>query len=319
MHKISRTKSAAHRALLATARLRNWPIVNRVWHNFYNRTRHWNTPITSRIHGFHTVLGFNYAYPFFVRFYPTYNNPLVELVHQVSKHLNRKITLVDVGAAIGDTVMLVEANCPNTVEKFVSIDGDAEFFSYLEQNLAQFSNCQTILSLLSRERSTVRQLVRTHGGTASAQGEEQTNASPLDDILTANKIGPIDVLKIDVDGFDGEVLAGAHQLLRNQKPAVIFEWHPKLCRQTSNDPFRGFSVLSDAGYNNLIWFTKFGVFSHFSPTLDRAQHLRLHEYCSASQADTDLHYDIIALPDSLPIKETSLADCHFALGKSSRY
>ena len=47
----------------------------------------------------------------------------------------------------------------------------------------------------------------------------------LDDVLADEKLPPPDVLKIDVEGAEPEVLAGAESLLARLKPAVVCEVH----------------------------------------------------------------------------------------------
>ena len=78
-------------------------------------------------------------------------------------------------------------------------------------------------------------MLRTHKGTASAQGNSKTSAVTLDSLISLINPDAIDLIKIDVDGFDGKVLLGAKGILRRYSPAVIFEWHPALCKQTGNN------------------------------------------------------------------------------------
>jgi hypothetical protein len=96
-----------------------------------------------------------------------------------------------------------------------------------------------------------------HESTASAQGDSLVWALALDDISLV-KTESIDVFKIDVDGFDGRVLAGSRKLLLQHKPVVIFEFHPGLVKETGNEILLPFIVLAETGYHTLIWFDKYG-------------------------------------------------------------
>jgi FkbM family methyltransferase len=49
---------------------------------------------------------------------------------------------------------------------------------------------------------------------------------PLDELIT----GRVDLLKIDVDGFEGFVLEGARRLLARDRPVVFLEFHPLLVK-----------------------------------------------------------------------------------------
>jgi FkbM family methyltransferase len=232
--------------------------------------------------------------------------------------MNRPIRLVDVGAAIGDTVLFVDANCSGQVSEYICVDGDQSFFGYLEQNLSGFSNVTCIFSQLSRSGGLNRSLVRTQPGTASAQGEDSVPTASLDTVLGSHDVGPVDVIKIDVDGFDGEVLAGAVALLQRDHPGVIFEWHPILCERTGNDRHEAFRSLVSAGYHRFIWFDKFGVFSHFMFRYDVAEIDAMADHCLAD-VSADWHYDVIALHDSSQITEQALSNLRFAAARTSRY
>lgn len=287
------------------------------WQRLYNRTRQWQKTVATTIHNRPVVVNFAYSYPIFSRMFPELNNPLVELVKRTFDACCRPIRMVDAGAAIGDTVLLVDANCPKMVAEFICIDGDAEFFGYLEHNLGPLSNCRRILTQLARERREERSLVRIHGGTASSQGSEFVAARPLDDVLAHESIGPIDVLKIDVDGFDGEVLIGGRRTLREQRPAVIFEWHPIMCHQTGNSAQLHFETLATCGYDRAIWFTKYGRFSHFSRVNDHASTAALERYCRSTTTEPDLHFDVIALPSDSTIDAVGLAKLSYARHRRS--
>lgn len=300
-------------ALLARTTARRERLPYRLyWEALYRRTRSWTKPVRTTIHNREVLIGFNYSYPITSRFFRTFNNPLVELVHEARLQAGRPVRLVDVGAAIGDTVLLIEANCPGAVSEYVCVDGDREFFQYLENNLSHLAHCRCLNQQLSRGQRLEKSLVRTHGGTASAQGSDLVAAQPLDDLLGSKGIGPIDVLKIDVDGFDGEVLAGATAILRRDRPAVIFEWHPTLCTQTGNDYLTHFHTLSEAGYTRFLWYDKFGKFHHFDSTPNDADLESQARFCLTTRQYSDWHYDVVALPPERPIDGLALAEMDYA-------
>lgn len=287
------------------------------WSRLFTLTRGWKQPVTARIHGHDVIMNGNYTYPVTCRMYPTFNAPLIELLHQTYLAAGRPIRIVDVGAAIGDTALLLYGNASEKIAEYICIDGDAEFFSYLQHNVSPLPHCRCLRALLSSENREERALVRTHGGTASAQGTTTTAAQPLDALLQTAQIGPIDLLKIDVDGFDGEVLGGASARLHRDQPAIILEWHPKLYRQTGHEPLRVFPLLRDAGYQRLLWFNKFGAFSHYGTVDDHDDHRRLERHCHETVTDADWHYDIVVLPESRSIAEQPLADLQFASHRRS--
>lgn len=301
-------KTLAYNIAVHTARYSLRRPIAPIWNRLYRRLVKWNTPVITQIHGHRVVLNSGYTYPLFIRRYPSLNYPLLELVHRAHEALGRPLVFVDIGAAVGDTVLLIDTLCSGMVSQYICVDGDPEFFSYLEHNVGHLRNVICVNKLLSHSGRLERNLVRTHGGTASAQGDHLVVAEPLDDVIGD---GVIDVLKIDVDGFDGEVLGGAQRLLSKHQPFVIFEWHPILCEQTKNSDLRHFEHLSAAGYKKLVWFNKYGQFSHFSD-LNTDSISRLSEFCRATKFFPDWHYDVVAIPENSRIDWLSLADLRFA-------
>lgn len=270
-------------------------------------------PVEINLHGRRAVVNAGYSYPAFLRRWPTYNDPLVELVHQSEAAKGSPVTLIDVGAAVGDTALLVLSRCPGAVEAIHCIEGDAEFFGYLQRNLAGIPEVRLHQALLSDVHGEEANLVRVHKGTASAQGTQQVAATTVDSVLEATGWPVVDVLKIDTDGFDGKVLAGARRLLRNRKPTVIFEWAPLQCLATGQDWHRAFEVLAGCEYRWLLWFDKYGAFSHVDDGYQLGSVEILAELCISDRAPApDWHYDVVALPAGSAIEPAKMAALEYA-------
>jgi FkbM family methyltransferase len=287
---------------------RTW---QRLWQKGLDRC---SGPVRTRIHGRTVLVNYGFTYPVFSRLFQDLNAPLLELAHLTWRAAARKIRFVDVGAAVGDTVLLLHANLPEAFSGFVCVDGDVEFFQYLQQNLSHLEGGRLVLGILSAAEENVPDLIRTHSGTASAQGSARVTATTLSKILNE----PVDLLKIDVDGFDGRVLSGAQQALAQYRPTVIFEWHPILYQQTGNNWNEPFKILLAAGYSRFLWFTKFGNFSHFMFHFDSATVDALAKHCLAD-VPADWHYDVVALHDSSSVNVQALASLEFARRRPSRF
>ncbi len=200
--------------------------------------------------------------------------------------------MIDVGAAYGDTVMLLEQRCPACVEKYLCIDGSEEFFGLLERNVRQFPNVTTVQSMLAARTSEIPSLVQVHGGTAACLGDSKVTATTLDEIIKRQGF-TADFLKIDVDGFDGEVLAGAKNLLETQKPLVLFEWHPVMWSRVGNDWKQPFDLLASLGYDLTLWFDNRGEFSHFTEHCSLGMLEKIGAYLADVNDIRDQHYDIL--------------------------
>jgi FkbM family methyltransferase len=245
-----------------------------------------------RLHGFPAELNEGNTYPIIVAGNALFNAPLVELVHFLGQQLKRQINFIDVGAACGDTVLLLEQRCAGVVKDYLCIEGDVEFSGYLRRNMAQFKNVTIVQTMLAGEIMDVPELVKHHKGSAGCFGDKKVKARPLDDVIAKEAFKP-DLLKIDVDGFDGEVIRGARNVLCEDKPAVIFEWHPKLYANAGQDFKTPFRVLDECGYRQFLWFDNAGEFSHFSSGADLNAIGCLRDYLLAVNHRRDQHFDVI--------------------------
>jgi FkbM family methyltransferase len=236
-------------------------------------------------------MNFGYSYPLFRADHPDYNQPLVSAVRAAAETRGRAVRLVDVGAAIGDTVLLIEEKLgADVLAGVVCVDGDSEFAGYLRSNLAHRGDVHVVETMLSRSDDHVRSLVRTHAGTASAQGEATVVARTLDDVLLGLAFVP-DLVKVDTDGFDGAILSGATRTLREHGPDVVFEWHPRLLGEAGNPLLESFEVLRSVGYVRFSMFDRYGHEVSVPPDDDALRALAAQ--CRTT-GDRDHHFDVVA-------------------------
>lgn len=85
-------------------------------------------------------------------------------------------------------------------------------------------------------------------------GENDTMAYPLDDYLKPGKfqikpLDQIDLIKIDVQGHEGKVLAGMHAIVAKYKPRIVVELHDK----EFHDPTIWEDVQSELAKMNYTW------------------------------------------------------------------
>ena len=315
----NRFASLAYNAFVKTTWLRELKPTSSLWERAWARSkRRFTRPVTTVLHGVRARLPYGHAYPIYARMYRTYNNPLIELVYQAHNLTGSELTLIDVGSNIGDTVLLIEANCPGIVQRYYCIEGDTEYFTYLRANLGHLTKVKPFMTFLSSSDIPMSSLVRTSAGTASAQGSRSEMATSLDSLLMPT-LTQVEILKIDVDGLDGEVLKGAKAILQKYHPAVIFEWHPLLCKRTNNSFTEHFDVLLDAGYSTFAWYDKYGNFSHFMKGLESGSLEMLADLCLRNSAYYDLHFDVIALHRDSRISPISLSELSFARSRQSFY
>ena len=255
-----------------------------------------DTTVRTRLHGKVAEINFGHPYPILAQLFETYNEPLVELVRATATSAGHPAAVLDIGAGVGDTAFLLSTRCPSALSSIVAVEGNPDFLQYLNTNLARLDIPTAIVPLLVSDRSgDVPLPVRVHEGTASLTGKLGGVATTLDTLWEQGVLGSPDVVKIDVDGFDGRVLAGGTKFLSSVHPSVIFEWAPIFLAATGNSSDQAFQVLSECGYNRFIWYDKFGRFAHVSACADHTDLELLRTICLESTLP-DWHYDVVALP-----------------------
>ncbi len=287
------------------------------WDRWWNRLTIRGGYARISLHGTSAIINAGNSYPYYARIFPDWNEPLLQCLRMVAK--KSRANLIDVGAAIGDTILMLQANAPSQLGAILAVEGDHGFAECLRHNTKHIKECFVVESVLSStDGANIASLERHHPGSATASGKEQTSSCSLDSIVMSSGFSKIHLLKIDVDGFDGEVLAGALGILTRSKPAVIFEWHPPLCRQAGNDPSRAFEVLSSQGYDTFLWFDKFGHFQQVDHGWSQDSLITREQLCGRKDAP-DVHWDVIALPTGSNLDWPGLACGRFKIHRASRW
>jgi FkbM family methyltransferase len=180
----------------------------------------------------------------------------VTTVSFVLKQLKPGAVFIDVGANIG-VFTLPAARKIGPAGRVVAIEPSPRAFSYLQQNVAlnELSNVhlfQCVATECDGRTMPFYEAPIDHFGMGSLGTQFHTNpilvqARTLDQILSAQKIEYVDVIKVDVEGFEAAVFRGAEKLLTSTKPPiVVFEF----CEQVGAAQ----RVLKDYGYS--IWSLK---------------------------------------------------------------
>lgn len=270
--------------------------------------------INFRLHKEWIKMNNGYPYPLFVNTFFKYNHPLIEIVSQVCKAKSRPIDYIDVGAAIGDTMLLLFHKCPGMINQYYCFDGDREYYDYLLFNLRNHPNGKSYHALLSDGKNTEeKELVRTHLGTASVLGNNIVKTTTLDNVLIdVENVQNIDLIKIDVDGFDGKVMEGARQIIDKFKPVFIFEWHPIIWEKVGTSVFQPFDYLKNHGYEYFFFFDKLGNFSQIHHNISQSEIELLNELCLRDTYAKDWHFDVVALQPNSALDLNELMELTFS-------
>jgi FkbM family methyltransferase len=161
---------------------------------------------------------------------------------------------VDVGANIGlHTVRLAKLAGPQG--EVIAVEPDPEIARRAAENVALngLANARVIQAAASDTAGRTVPLYRAadfhpnramgslhpHGHLTGPAAEVQT--------ITVDEAcgGPVALIKIDVEGHEAAVVAGAAQTIERHSPAVVFEYAPELLADPAQCPF---GTLAAAGY-----------------------------------------------------------------------
>ena len=140
---------------------------------------------------------------------------------------------VDVGANIG-VFTIPAARCVGNNGRVIAAEASSDIFAFLTRNLEANGASQviTVNSAICDFTGTARFYPAPKHkfgmGSLGAQfGAKpiEVPATKLDEVLEEARIGHVDLLKVDVEGFELGVFKGAHGLLTGARPPlVVFEF-----------------------------------------------------------------------------------------------
>ena len=166
------------------------------------------------------------------------------------------MTFLDVGANIGYyTALAARAVGPNG--KIIALEPDPESFKYLEQTIAAngTENVQAFPVAASDASATLPLYISADNrgdNRLYAPGETrpqvEVKAVATDALLAENKIEIIDLIKIDVQGYEPKVIAGLRDTIsRSPNLTLLTEFWPKGIRDAGDDPQEFLNSLRDLG------------------------------------------------------------------------
>ena len=144
--------------------------------------------------------------------------------------LNKSDRVIDVGANIGYLSLLFQ-QAIGPSGKLICVEPDPENFVELQRcfGYGQFKNT-TLMNAAIGETEELVHLNPGLNGHVSSHGPVSVQQITLDSL---NRFEP-SFIKIDVEGYEGKVIAGARQLLAEHRPTLFLELHPGLVPDRSD-------------------------------------------------------------------------------------
>lgn len=175
----------------------------------------------------------------------------------------RRLTLIDVGANVGQTAQRLVQVFPNsTIYSFEPVPAT---FAKLQHNTAHLTQVECVNLALGDERgkasmTTDRDGLNTLIAGVASSGSVIARVSTVDDFCADRDIQQVDLLKIDTEGFETFVLKGASDMLSKIRIDFVVAECDFIRRpdEPHGDFFEIHSILAPLGFN-MIGFYNGGV------------------------------------------------------------
>lgn len=189
--------------------------------------------------------------------------------------------LIDIGANIGDTALMMSHNCDNPL---ILIEGSDYFITYLRHNAKLLSNTYCIHHAILGDGSQVEGTLHHWGGTAFLETDTNTNkisTTKLEDIADNSEIC---FIKSDTDGNDFAIILSSIGLMKRCSPVLHFE-HQVRTNEDSLLVQKIVTELSNIGYKYLIIWDTSGLFAFSSKHLVNLYPISVHSVVSMQGAE----------------------------------
>lgn len=177
-------------------------------------------------------------------------------LHYIQKFVRPGDVFVDVGANIG----LFTLKMAPSAARIVAVEPGEAAGTQLAANIALngFSNVSVVRKALSDAPGRAALFHNPLGDDPQAfsllsdgsdAGSESVELTTLDLLVAEQGLPRVDCIKIDVEGAEGQVLAGARQTLERDRPTVIFEMNCPTLMKAGGDAAAAWNLLAAQDYS----------------------------------------------------------------------
>ena len=181
-----------------------------------------------------------------------------EAVEFLIRRLKPASVLVDVGANIGAFTVPIALR---TSSRVIAIEASPRLTDYLRENV-QRNRLPNVDVVHAAATDRDGQSVSFYDAPPQKFGmgslmdrfhtaEQRVPARTVDSLLLERRIDRVDFMKIDVEGFEANVLRGAQRLLTAGSPIVLFEFCDWAEEQSGNGVGETQRILMERGYR--LW------------------------------------------------------------------
>jgi FkbM family methyltransferase len=164
------------------------------------------------------------------------------------------MTVVDIGANLGYYTLIASAH----VEHVISFEPERENAELLLRTLKRNarSNVTLVQKGLGEKEETLTLAIHPDNKgkhtllPINEKGVTSTDIpmTTLDAVLETLGVPRVDLIKIDIEGWEAKALRGAVKTLRASHPTIMFEFGPERIRAAGDDPLLMLKELEAKGY-----------------------------------------------------------------------
>ena len=218
-----------------------------------------NRTVRRKVHGVDLYMPWSHVLPDYARGKSLYGRNLIELAEAIHRGPSEEFRIVDIGANIGDTALLVLNHVDG---KALCIEGDEYWARYLHMNVGEDPRVtiEEVMLAPSEMDSTGLSVVRHESGSSvfvkdGEKGETTTWVS-ADDLRERNPdFADVRLIKSDIDGYDPILVPEVARAWSDSRPVLFFEYCPEATHEVAGyDPKLLWDDLAELGYSRLaIW------------------------------------------------------------------
>ncbi len=173
-------------------------------------------------------------------------------VRLIEKYVKSGMTVVDIGANVGcHTLRFAKQVGPSG--KVIAFEPTKYAYEKLQKNVAlnllkNITVEKTALSDEAAKSRTVNFKSSYPLDNKVKRAKDTIDFTTLDDYVAGHNVGKVDVIKLDVDGYEYKIIRGALETIKADKPIIITELGVSTLKKAGDDANELVDTLAGIGY-----------------------------------------------------------------------
>jgi len=191
--------------------------------------------------------------------------PYDHQLNDILKGISGGGDVIEIGANVGASLVPIMGKYPELM--FHCIEPVPDFFTLLQENVTAFGiGNAKLYDMPLADRDGVEIDLFVQNATAGAVpeydghvplGAVRKTAKTIDSLFGDARVK---MIKLDVDGYEYQVLAGARKTIERCRPVIFMEFHVKLMKQMGFQPEEFIKLFRQFGYRDLTIWDNYGVY-----------------------------------------------------------